>query len=112
MGLCFGSYFFFLTVVLTKLISAALYCDTVTNVCYSETKAGALYVRLALPAVEQEPFDILVQIVAPKTVAGWAAVAWGGKMTKNPITVAWANGNTTVVSSRWAEYVRFLHRAQ
>lgn len=103
MGFLSGSYLFLLAFALAGLITAAPYCDAVTSVCYSETKAGDLYVRLALPAVEQCPFDILVQIVAPKTAAGWAAVAWGGKMTKNPITVAWANGNTTVVSSRWAD---------
>ncbi|KAI0441143.1 iron reductase domain protein [Xylaria telfairii] len=88
---------------LASMANAAQYCDPVTSVCYSETKAGDLYIRVALPAVEQDPFDILVQIVAPKAAAGWAAVAWGGKMTKNPITVAWANGNKTIVSSRWAD---------
>ncbi|KAJ8131523.1 hypothetical protein O1611_g2106 [Lasiodiplodia mahajangana] len=64
---------------LTGVASAAQYCDSVTSVCYSETKAGDLYVRVALPAVEKDPFDMLVQIVAPKTAAGWAAIAWGGK---------------------------------
>ncbi|KAI0465704.1 iron reductase domain protein [Xylaria cf. heliscus] len=88
---------------LASLANAAQYCDPMTNVCYSEAKAGDLYVRVALPVVEEDPFDILVQIVAPKPTAGWAAVAWGGKMTKNPITVAWANGNKTIVSSRWAD---------
>ncbi|KAI0551689.1 hypothetical protein F4679DRAFT_537622 [Xylaria curta] len=88
---------------LASIVGAAQYCDPVTTVCYSETKAGDLYIRVALPAVEKDPFDILMQIVAPKAAAGWAAVAWGGKMTKNPITVAWANGNQTVVSSRWAD---------
>ncbi|KAI0189903.1 iron reductase domain protein [Astrocystis sublimbata] len=79
------------------------YCDPVTSVCYEETKAGDLYVRMALPAVEQAPFDVLVQIVAPTATAGWAAVAWGGKMTKNPITLAWPNGDSTIVSSRWTD---------
>ncbi|KAI8634475.1 iron reductase domain protein [Xylariaceae sp. FL1651] len=88
--------------VIADIISAAQYCDTATGVCYSEAKAGDLYFRVALPAVEQDPFDILLQIVAPKS-AGWAAVAWGGKMTMNPITVGWANGNSTIVSSRWAD---------
>ncbi|KAI1146532.1 iron reductase domain protein [Nemania diffusa] len=88
---------------LAGVTSAAQYCDAATSVCYSETKAGDLYVRVALPTVEKDPFDVLLQIVAPKTAAGWAAIAWGGKMTKNPITVGWANGNQTVVSSRWAD---------
>ncbi|GAP87975.1 putative cellobiose dehydrogenase [Rosellinia necatrix] len=103
MYLLSASFTLFLAFALTKVTSAAQYCDPSTNVCYSETKAGDLYVRVALPAVEKDPFDMLVQIVAPKKVAGWAAVAWGGKMVKNPITVAWANGNKTVVSSRWAD---------
>ncbi|KAI3325020.1 iron reductase domain protein [Xylariaceae sp. AK1471] len=87
----------------TGFVSAAQYCDAATNVCYSETRSTDLTVRVALPAVEAAPFDILLQIVAPKATVGWAAIAWGGKMTKNPLTVAWANGNRTVVSSRWAD---------
>ncbi|KAI0401712.1 iron reductase domain protein [Xylaria palmicola] len=87
---------------LAGIASAAQYCDAATGVCYSETKTGDLYVRVALPVVEKDPFDLLLQFVAPKT-AGWAAIAWGGKMAKNPLTVAWANGNSTVVSSRWAD---------
>ncbi|KAI1359264.1 iron reductase domain protein [Xylaria arbuscula] len=97
--------FIFYTVALLLIgaANAAQYCDPVTSVCYSETKAGDIYVRLAIPMVEQDPFDILLQLVAPKSAAGWAAVAWGNKMTKNPITLAWANGNSTMVSSRWAD---------
>ncbi len=102
------SVLYTITLILARVTRAAQYCDSATSVCYSETKAGDLYVRVALPAVEEDTFDMLLQIVAPKTTAGWAAVAWGGKMIKNPITVAWANGNKTVVSSRWAEYVNFF----
>ncbi|KAK5627026.1 hypothetical protein RRF57_002741 [Xylaria bambusicola] len=101
------SVFYAATLLLVGAVNAAQYCDPVTSVCYSETKAGDLYVRVAIPMVDQGPFDLLLQLVAPKRTAGWAAIAWGGKMTKNPITVAWANGNKTVVSSRWAEYVHF-----
>ncbi|KAI3339405.1 iron reductase domain protein [Ustulina deusta] len=97
------SVLYTITLILARVTRAAQYCDSATSVCYSETKAGDLYVRVALPAVEEDTFDMLLQIVAPKTTAGWAAVAWGGKMIKNPITVAWANGNKTVVSSRWAD---------
>ncbi|KAJ2974503.1 hypothetical protein NUW58_g8639 [Xylaria curta] len=99
------STFFTGVIALAGAVSAVQYCDSGTSVCYSETKAGDLFVRVALPAVEQNPFDILMQVVAPKAAAGWAAIAWGGKMTKNPITVAWANGNKTVVSSRWADLI-------
>lgn len=99
----FTSVFSIGALLLMGAANAAQYCDPVTSVCYSETKAGDLYVRVAIPAVNQDPFDLLLQLVAPKSAAGWAGIAWGGKMTKNPITLAWANGNTTVVSSRWAE---------
>ncbi|KAI0393583.1 iron reductase domain protein [Xylariaceae sp. FL0594] len=90
------------------LAAAARHCDVATGVCFSETRASdELTVRIAIPSdaaqVVAAPFDALLQLVAPKTAAGWAAIAWGGKMTKNPLTVAWANGNTTVVSSRWAD---------
>ncbi|KAI1812084.1 iron reductase domain protein [Poronia punctata] len=96
-----------LTLTLTSLITAGstTYCDPKPTVCYSETQAPGtnLTIRLALPAVEEPPFDAILQIVAPKAEAGWAAIAWGGKMTKNPLAVSWANGNTTVISSRWAD---------
>ncbi|KAI0522101.1 iron reductase domain protein [Xylaria bambusicola] len=96
------SFLYAVTLLWVGAVNAAQYCDPVTSVCYSETKAGDLYVRVAIPMADNGPFDILLQLVAPKQTAGWAAIAWGGKMTKNPITVAWANGNKTVVSSRWA----------
>ncbi|KAI0414342.1 iron reductase domain protein [Xylaria grammica] len=97
------SVFYTVALLLVGAANAAQYCDPVTSVCYSETKAGDLYVRVAIPAVDKDPFDMLLQLVAPKATAGWAAIAWGGKMVKNPITLAWANGNNTVVSSRWAD---------
>ncbi|OTB01763.1 putative iron reductase domain protein [Hypoxylon sp. CI-4A] len=79
------------------------YCDEPTGVCYSEITVGVAPItwRIAIPAVEQGPFDILLQVVAPKRV-GWAGIAWGGGMLYNPISLAWANGNSTVPSTRFA----------
>lgn len=82
--------------------ATAKYCPGGTPVCFSEYSVdaqGVVY-RIAIPDVQAAPFDILLQIVAPKTV-GWAAIAWGGKMTSNPLTVGWPNANTAVASSRW-----------
>ena len=96
---------FSLTALLAYVASSATanqYCDAATSVCYYEVAASNATYRVAIPNVGAAPFDILLQIVAPKSV-GWAGIAWGGHMAQNPLTLGWANGNaTTVVSSRWA----------
>lgn len=80
------------------------YCPGGTQVCFSEylTPTDDITLRIAIPDVSSAPFDILLQIIAPVSTTGWAGVAWGGSMTNNPLTVAWPNGETAVVSSRWA----------
>ena len=85
------------------LPSGNKYCDFLTDICYSEwTSPEKIAFRIAIPEdATPGDFDVLLQIVAPKTV-GWAGIAWGGVMTNNPLTVGWANGETTVVSSRSA----------
>lgn len=82
---------------------SALYCDPGSEVCYSSSTVGVAGIsyRLAIPNVTASPFDMLLQIVAPKA-AQWAGVAFGGRMVNNTIAIGWANGNTSVVSSRWA----------
>lgn len=89
---------------LAGLANAAQACDAAKSFCYSEAVGANLTLRVAIPAVDKAPFDILFQLVAPKATAGWGAIAWGGSMVSNPLTVAWANANRTMVSSRWAEY--------
>ena len=81
----------------------SLFCDPATDVCYSGSTVGIAEIayRVALPVVDTAPFDMLIQIVAPKS-AGWAGIAWGGHMINNTVTLGWANGNSSVVSSRWA----------
>lgn len=80
------------------------YCPGGTEVCFSEfvTPTDNIVFRIAIPDVEAAPFDILLQVVAPKAAAGWAGLAWGGAMTGNPLTIAWPNEDGAVVSSRWA----------
>lgn len=78
------------------------FCPGGTSICFSETQVNDLTFRIAIPDVASAPFDILLQVVAPVATAGWAGLAWGGKMANNPLTVGWANGNGIVVSSRWA----------
>ncbi|KAJ2978687.1 hypothetical protein NUW58_g7418 [Xylaria curta] len=82
---------------------SAKYCDPESEVCYSSSTVGiaAISYRLAIPNVTATPFDLILQIVAPKT-AQWAGLAFGGRMVNNTIAMAWANGNTSVISSRWA----------
>jgi hypothetical protein len=84
-------------------VSAAKYCDAATTICYSEwVSPEKIAYRIAIPdTATAGNFDVLLQIAAPKTV-GWAGVAWGGVMVNNPLTVGWANGDKTVVSSRSA----------
>ncbi|RYP66945.1 hypothetical protein DL771_007519 [Monosporascus sp. 5C6A] len=83
--------------------AASQYCDGETGVCYSEATVGVAPIkwRVAIPAVTSGPFDILLQVVAPRTV-GWAGIAWGGGMLYNPLSLGWANGNTSVSASRFA----------
>ncbi|KAK3372123.1 hypothetical protein B0H63DRAFT_439249 [Podospora didyma] len=82
--------------------AARKYCPGGTSICFSEYTVAThnIVYRIAIPDVKSAPFDILLQIVAPVAV-GWAGLAWGGKMSSNPLTVAWANGKTSVVSSRF-----------
>ncbi|KAK0633793.1 hypothetical protein B0T14DRAFT_409912, partial [Immersiella caudata] len=81
----------------------ARYCPGGTDICFSESRVAAhdITFRIAIPEAAAAPFDVLLQIVAPASVA-WASIAWGGQMTRNPLTVAWPSGQTAVVSSRWA----------
>lgn len=78
------------------------YCDAATTICYSEYTVSGISFRIAIPDdATAAPFPVLLQIVAPKAAA-WAGIAWGGAMANNPLTVAWPNGDSVVVSSREA----------
>ncbi|KAH9431994.1 hypothetical protein MCOR27_009032 [Pyricularia oryzae] len=71
-----------------------------------DTSNGAIQFRVAVPSGvgTNEPYDAVLQVVAP-TAVGWAGVAWGGSMTYNPLTVVWPSGQTVTLSSRWATCV-------
>ncbi len=60
-------------------------CDASTKICFSETVAGSISFKIAIPdsAAAGKPFDILLSMTAPKTL-GWAGIAWGGQMANNP----------------------------
>ncbi|KAL2262908.1 hypothetical protein VTK26DRAFT_9049 [Humicola hyalothermophila] len=84
-------------------VPSGKYCDPESTICYSEyiTPEG-IAIRIAIPdTATTGNFSALLQIQAPRQV-GWAGVAWGGTMVNNPLTVAWANGDGAVVSSRSA----------
>jgi hypothetical protein len=57
-------------------------------------------IGIPLEATAVKPYDVVIQMAAPIDV-GWAAIAWGGGMVDNPLTVAWANCSNVVLSSRW-----------
>ncbi|KAF2007293.1 iron reductase domain protein [Amniculicola lignicola CBS 123094] len=67
------------------------------------TLTSNIVYRIAVPsdAVLGTPYDIVIQVVCPNIV-GWAALAWGGVMPRNPLTVYWGNSGKGLVSSRWA----------
>lgn len=88
--------------------AAAAYYDAETGFTFSEYKVAYtltanVVVRIATPstAVAGTPYPIVLQVVVPNGV-GWGGIAWAGNMIRNPLTVAWANGNSPVLSSRWA----------
>ncbi|KAF2703911.1 iron reductase domain protein [Pleomassaria siparia CBS 279.74] len=88
--------------------NAVTYFDPETGFTFSEFKAAyslssnILY-RVAVPSSVPAgaAYDAVLQIVAPNQV-GWAGLAWGGTMPKNPLTVGWPNGAKPNFSSRYA----------
>lgn len=87
---------------------ASTYYDSETGFTFSEVKVAysltsQIAFRVAVPstAVNGQPYDVVLQVAAP-TAVGWAGLAWGGSMIKNPLTVGWQNGNSAQYSSRWA----------
>lgn len=93
---------------------AVSYTDPETGFTFSETRAAAtlssnIVYRIAQPAniPANQPYDIVLQVVAPNQL-GWVGLAWGGSMIRNPLTVAYPNGQRPTVSSRWATYVSAL----
>lgn len=73
-------------------------------VLYKSDGRGITYrVAIAEGVDQYSAYDVVLQMVAPNDV-GWAGLAWGGSMARNPLLVAWRNpaNNQPVISSRWA----------
>ena len=80
------------------------YLDPVSGITFaSYTNDHNIIFRIAVPDTTwNKTYDSIVQILSPVSM-GWAGLAWGGSMTYNPLTIAWANGTSNaVVSSREA----------
>ncbi len=84
-------------------VASTASCDTTAGICFSTytVPANGISVGIALPETVTDPYDAIISISAPVNTT-WAGFAWGGTMTYNPLTVGWANGKTSVVSSRMA----------
>ncbi|KAK3217369.1 hypothetical protein GRF29_1g2873631 [Pseudopithomyces chartarum] len=83
------------------------YIDQETGFTFSEYKAAFtltanIVFRFALPSnAPSGPYNAVIQAVVPNQL-GWIGLAWGGNMVRNPLTVAYPNGQKATVSSRWA----------
>ncbi len=83
------------------------YVDSVTGITFaSYLNDHNINFRIAVPDnAGNSSYDIILQITSPIAI-GWAGIAWGGSMTYNPLSIAWANGTqNAVISSRYALYV-------
>ncbi|KAJ4398966.1 hypothetical protein N0V85_006146 [Neurospora sp. IMI 360204] len=89
--------------------SVAVY-DSETGLTYSQNFAlykadgRGITFRIAISSdvSSNSAYDAVVQVIVPNDV-GWAGLAWGGTMTKNPLMVFWrGSNNKPVLSSRWA----------
>lgn len=99
-----------LTLSHVAIAAASVFRDPDTGLTFASEftnyriNQGITY-RIATPpdAVRGEPFDMIVQIVAPNDV-GWTGMAFSGSMRENPLLIVWRNsaGNGVVASTRWA----------
>ena len=87
--------------VVTALGQSDTYCDSLGRCFAYYTNDVDITFGVAIPVAPKVPFDVIVQITAPKKV-GWAGLAWGGTMTYNPLAVVWPNGTAAAISSRIA----------
>ena len=70
---------------------------------YTDATTGMTF-GVALPKNVTDPYDAILRISAP-IANQWVGFAWGGDMVWNPLSVAWPNGNSSVISARFALYV-------
>jgi hypothetical protein len=84
-------------------VQSKVVCDTDTKICYSsysDAESGMTF-GVALPKNVSDPYDVILKITAP-IANKWAGFAWGGTMVWNPLSVAWANGQSGTISARFA----------
>lgn len=100
-----------LTSSVASAADSIVFRDSETGFTFSQYNANYKYnspdvisIRTAVPNPASTPYDIVLQVIAKKDV-GWLGIAWGGTMLNNPLTMAWANGNSVTVSSRWTKWV-------
>lgn len=74
------------------------------NALYKYNSPNVISFRTAVPNPASAPYDIVLQVTALKDV-GWLGLAWGGTMLNVPLTLAWPNGNSVTVSSRYTTCV-------
>lgn len=84
--------------------TASKWCSPTTQLCYNQyTTAGGSSFRIAISDDSVGPnYDIAVQLIAPRS-SGWVGLSWGGSMSQSPLSVAWPNGQSVTLSSRWAD---------
>ncbi|KXX73026.1 Cellobiose dehydrogenase [Madurella mycetomatis] len=96
--------------VVAAAAASAVYQDPDTGLVFSsdfrlyKADGRGITFRVAIPADAQSytAYDAVVQLVVPNDV-GWAGLAWGGAMPRNPLLVAWRDySNNVVLSSRMA----------
>ncbi|KAH8595286.1 hypothetical protein B0O99DRAFT_652353 [Bisporella sp. PMI_857] len=98
----FGSALAFVGTTFAQAVSTIV-TDPVTRITYSSYLSPETGIRfgIALPTNVTAPYDSIISITAP-VASTWVGFCWGGTMVFNPLTVAWANGNSATISSRMA----------
>ncbi|KAF1912392.1 cellulose binding iron reductase-like protein [Ampelomyces quisqualis] len=84
-------------------VQSKIVCDADTEICYSSysnAESGMTF-GIALPKTVTDPYDVILKMTAP-IANKWAGFSWGGNMVWNPLSVAWANGNSGTISARFA----------
>lgn len=109
----FWSLLFAIFATFLRSVSAAesvTVYDSETGLTYSQNFAlykadgRGITFRIAISSdvSSSSAYDAVVQVIVPNDV-GWAGLAWGGSMTKNPLMVFWRGSSSQpVLSSRWA----------
>ena len=102
-----NSVFASLVALLGTVIASTQYRDPDTgltfasdNFSYKIGKTGTF--RIAIPASipQGSGYDVVYQVVLPNEI-GWFGIAWNNRMIYGPLTVAWGNGNSAVLSARY-----------